>query len=328
MNTNDKYQYGIVMKKELGRYHVQVNGNLLPCTPSPRLRKVLVYPVADPSSLRPVVREVREIDSVDPVAVGDRVKIVNAGDGTGLLVEVLERKSALARCEATGPFQRHAREQVIVANLDQVAAVFAAAQPPPNWNLLDRYLVSAESMVLASLVVITKIDLAVNDSVLLDDIELYRRIGYRVLCTSILTGEGMEELRHTLTGKLTALIGKSGVGKTSLLNALQPELNHRVNQVNLRTGKGKHTTTNLEMIDLGEGCRVVDTPGMREYGLWEHDWDDLALLFPEMRAWVGRCKFGLDCSHIHEPGCAIRSAVEHGEIHPRRYQSMIKLREG
>jgi ribosome biogenesis GTPase len=271
------------------------------CELSTRLRKVLVYPTADPHSLRPVVRAVQEIRSVDPVAVGDRVAFVDREDGRGLIVDVLPRKNRLAR-QAAGV---KPLEQVIVANLDYVVAVFAAAQ--------------------AALICITKVDLARDDG-LNEEIDTYREIGYPVVLTSTVTGEGLNELRAALRGRLSVLVGKSGVGKTSLLNALQPDLGLRVNQVSRSTGKGLHTTTDLAMFPLESGGCIVDTPGMREFGLWEVDGSDLALLFPEMRPLVGACRFGLDCAHNSEPGCAIHEAVKAGKISLGRYQSYLRMR--
>jgi ribosome biogenesis GTPase len=221
-------------------------------------------------------------------------------------------------------------EQVIVANIDQVAPVFAAANPPPKWNMLDRYLVSAESLSLPSLVVITKADLAKGDGGSLDGnldqvLQEYRHIGYHVIVTSIVNGQGLDELKEALHDRITVLVGKSGVGKTSLLNALQPGLGLRVNEVSQATGKGKHTTTNMQMFSLNIGGAIVDTPGMREFGLWEAKDQDMALFFPEMKPFVGTCKFGLDCHHKNEPGCAIRKAVSEGLISSQRYQSFLGL---
>jgi ribosome biogenesis GTPase len=142
--------------------------------------------------------------------------------------------------------------------------------------------------------------------------------------TSAFTGKGIDELRRELSNRISVFVGKSGVGKTALLNALQPGLGLRVREVNQVTGKGKHTTTNLEMFPLESGGAIVDTPGTREFGLWQFE-DDLALLFPEMRPLVGKCRFGVDCQHDEEPGCAIRKAVMQGQINPRRYQSYLLL---
>jgi ribosome biogenesis GTPase len=219
-------------------------------------------------------------------------------------------------------------EQVIVSNADLVLPVFAVADPAPKWGLLDRYLVSAEAAELPPLIVINKLDLAWKHPSLEDEIEVYRRIGYPVLLVSAATGEGIEELKRALQGKLAVLVGKSGVGKTSLLNAIQPGLGLRVKAVSRsELGKGRHTTTHLEMFELGFGGALVDTPGIREFGLWDIPAEELAYLFPEMADHVGRCKFGMSCRHDREPGCAIRKAVMEGAISPYRYQSYLHLRE-
>jgi ribosome biogenesis GTPase len=165
-----------------------------------------------------------------------------------------------------------------------------------------------------------------NDGELEGALEEYARIGYPYLLTSSYTGQGIEALKDALAGKMSVFIGKSGVGKTALLNQLQPGLGLRVKEVNQATGKGRHTTTNLEMFPLDSSGAIVDTPGTREFGLWAFD-DDLALLFPEMAVLVGKCRFGLDCQHDEEPGCAIRKAVMDGRVSPQRYASLLTLRE-
>jgi ribosome biogenesis GTPase / thiamine phosphate phosphatase len=330
-------EVGVVYKKNIGSAVVHTNGRVILCSLSNRLRKQLIYAMSDGGSGHHSVRQVKELAHNDPIAVGDRVQFIATGAETGMIVEVLPRRSQMKRRSAVPMPGAHPFEQVIVANLDQVVPVFAAAQPAPKWGLLDRYLVSAESSGLPALICITKLDLAngrageVNGE-LLDAVETYRRIGYPVILTSTVTGEGLDELGAALNGRISAFLGKSGVGKTSLLNALQPGLGLRVNQVNQRTGKGKHTTTALEMFPLGEedGVRagaIVDTPGVREFGLWEVEGDDLAQHFPEMRPLVGCCRFGLDCRHDQEPGCAIRKAVTEGHISPYRYRSLQVLME-
>lgn len=327
--TRNDINTGVVYRKTIGTYHVHNDGCVIPCAISSKLRRELIYPTADPSSLRPRVMEVRGIGSVDPIAIGDRVEYINAGDGTGMIVEVLPRKSKLVRPQLDSTRrtpEQNLLEQVIVANIDQVVPVFSIAKPTPKWDLLDRYLVSAESLELPILICITKMDLSeYTDRSVMDEVREYERIGYSVAFTSAKSGEGIDRLLADLRGKLSVLIGKSGVGKTSLLNALQPGLGLRVNEVSKATGKGKHTTTYLEMFPLEFDGSVVDTPGMREFGLWRIDNSDLALLFPEMRPFVGRCKFGLDCSHTHEPKCAIKNELELGRISPRRYRSYTKL---
>jgi ribosome biogenesis GTPase / thiamine phosphate phosphatase len=325
MNTSDGSDQGVVFRKTLGHFTVHTGRRDIVCALSSRLRKQLIYPTADPTSLRHAVQEVIEIDHIDPVAIGDLVRFVDAGDGSGMITEILPRRNRLSRPATTTG--RRIFEQVIVSNADQVVPVLAAASPPPKWHLLDRYLVSAEASELPSLICVTKIDLGKGNIELEESINEYRRIGYRVHRVSSITGEGLEGFRQSLAGRISVFVGKSGVGKTSLLNAIQPGLGLRVREVSGgEQGKGLHTTTHLEMFPLDSGGAVVDTPGMREFGLWDADAVSLDQLFPEMRPLVGKCKFGLDCGHDEEPGCAIRKAVIAGEISPYRYQSYLKLK--
>ena len=313
-------QTGMVTRKLRGQYTVRTGQRDLPCSISSRLRKLLIYPMADASSLHHRVQKVEEIDVVDPVAVGDTVEFVEAGDGTGVIHEVLPRRSKLSRL-APGPTPL---EQVMVANVDQAVIVFAAAKPEPRWGLLDRYLVTAESSDLPALIVITKMDLLDADD--LEEVEIYRKIGYPVLLTSAVDGRGLEEVRAALAGKISIFMGKSGVGKSSLLNAVQPDLGLKVSAVGKgEVGKGKHTTTHLEMFPLDGGGGVIDTPGMRTFALWDVREDEMAYFFIEMRPYLGKCQFKANCMHENEPGCAIRKAVNQNRIDPRRYDSYLKL---
>lgn len=323
MNIDDENDQGVVFRKTLGHYNVHANGREIDCVLSSLLHKQLIYPTADPTSLNRRVQEVRELDHVDPVAIGDHVRYVDAGDGRGMITEILPRRNKLSR-----PAGHQAFEQVIVSNADLVLPVFAAANPTPKWGLLDRYLVSAEAADLPSLILINKLDLAWKNPSLDREVEIYRRIGYPVLLVSAVTGEGIEELKHALQGKLSVMVGKSGVGKTSLLNAIQAGLGLRVKAVSQgEQGKGRHTTTHLEMFKLDFGGALVDTPGVREFGLWNISGEELAYLFPEMADYVGQCKFGLSCRHDQEPDCTIRKAVIAGKISPQRYKSYMHLRE-
>lgn len=325
MNMNEPDDTGVVFRKKLGHYTVHNNGRELDCTLSSLIHKQLIYSTADPTSMPARVQGVRGIEHVDPIAIGDRVRYVDAGQGRGLINEVLPRLSKLSR-PAPVPGQR-VFEQVIVSNADQVIPIFAAASPTPKWGLLDRYLVAAEAAGLPSLIVITKLDLAWKNPELDAELEIYRQIGYPIHQVSSVTGEGMEELKSALHGRMSVLVGKSGVGKTSLLNAIQPQLGLRVREVSQgELGKGRHTTTHYEMFKLDFGGTLVDTPGMREFGLWDIDGDELASLFPDMAGYVGQCKFGLSCQHDREPGCAIRKAVVSGDISPHRYKSYMNLR--
>jgi len=319
---------GLVLKKSQGAYVVRANGRTMTCSISSRLRKNLIYPIAaptDPKRRGKRVQAVEEIDVVDPVAVGDAVSLTLAGDGTGVITNVLPRRNQLTRptAEASG---KHPLEQVLVANVDQVVAVFALL-PAPKWHLLDRHLVMAEAANIPALICLTKLDLVDDEFETQAEAEAYRRIGYPTVLTSAVNGAGIGELRAALSGKVSALMGKSGVGKTTLLNAVQPGLGLRVNEVNRHTGEGRHTTSHLEMFDLAFGGSVVDTPGLRLFKLWSADAGDLAELLPEMRAYVGQCKFGLKCEHIHEPGCAIKAAVENKLITSRRYASYLDMKE-
>ncbi|MBI5930284.1 MAG: ribosome small subunit-dependent GTPase A [Chloroflexi bacterium] len=321
---------GTVFKKTIGSYTVHTDAEVMVCTISSKLRKHFIYLFghSDPTSASKRVMAVDDIQAIDPIAIGDHVVLTNSDDGTGMIVEVLPRRNKLSRV-AADPKDRGSQkpmEQVIVANVDQIIPVFAAASPAPKWNMLDRYLATAEMAEIPSIVCITKMDLVDTPPV---EIEIYQQIGYPVYLTSTSEQQGLEAFRAALGGKISVFVGKSGVGKTSLLNAIEPGLGLRVNEVNQRTGKGKHTTTHQEMFPLQTGGGIVDTPGMREFGLWTSAMeDDLAYFFREMRPLIGKCQFGLGCSHTTEPGCAITEAVEQGTIAATRYHSYLKMQDG
>jgi ribosome biogenesis GTPase / thiamine phosphate phosphatase len=323
-------QQGIVVKRSTGSYNVLLGDRTLSCVLANQLRKDLIYPIAAPWSRRPVVQEVRRKEHADLVAVGDLVQVAEEADHHGIIINVLPRMNRLARRTSVPMPGAHPFEQVIAANIDQVFPVFAATKPTPKWNMLDRYLASAESLGLPSVICINKLDLVRDgDGKLEPELEAvikeYRRIGYPVVLTSTITGEGIEELRDHLRSSISVFVGKSGVGKTSLLNALQPDLGLRIKEVNQTTGKGKHTTTFVELVRLDFGGFVADTPGVREFGLWNVEEGDLAACFPEMRPYLGSCRFSSDCQHLDEPGCAIRKAVMAGQINPRRYKNYLQL---
>ncbi len=324
--------HGTVIRKSMGIYFVDTGEAVVSCSYSPPREKEPALPAPRPNRRNFVKTVARTVERGDPIAIGDVVQVDVQPGGKGRIAEVFPRRSQLSRRSAVPKPGAHPFEQVIVANADQVVPVFAAADPPPHWNMLDRYLVTAEKSHLPALICITKVDLAcggngTQDPGLPSALEEYRRLGYPVVVTSAMSGAGLDELRQALAGRLSVLVGKSGVGKTSLLNALQPGLGLRVNAVNQITRKGKHTTTNLEMFSLGFGGSVVDTPGVREFGLWDVESQDLAGFFPEMRPFLGRCRFGFGCLHDEEPGCAVRKAVMAGHILPRRYQSYLRMIE-
>nr|WP_321508947.1 ribosome small subunit-dependent GTPase A [uncultured Hyphomonas sp.] len=325
--TTDPYGYGVVYKKNLSQYHVHTNGWVIKCSLSAKLWKNFETS-GGKGGRKTRVTNTRE-KHMDPVAIGDRVRYQTADADTGMILEVLPRQNKLTRQSAKPMPGAHAFEQVIAANLDQVVPVFAAANPEPHWHMLDRYLVAAEYHELPVRIAITKMDLVRNtpaEAELLEAVERYRQIGYPVTLTSAQEDLGLEELREILTGKTSVLVGKSGVGKTSLLNAIEPGLGLRVHTVNETTGKGRHTTTHLEMFPLAASGAIIDTPGVREFGLIGLTSEDVAGCFPEMRPLLGQCQFGHSCRHEDEPGCAIRQAVMEGAISPYRYKSYLRLK--
>ena len=322
MNSNIQDDTGIVFRKTTGHYNVHAHGRELDCVLSSLIHKQLIYSTADPTSMRRHVQAVRDLDNVDPVAIGDHVRFIKTENERGMITEILSRRNKFSR-----PSSPHHFEQVIASNVDLVIPVFAAASPTPKWGLLDRYLVAAEAAGLPALILIAKFDLTKGNQELEADLEIYRSIGYPIHKVSSQTGEGIDELKGIIQGKLSVLVGKSGVGKTSLLNAIQPGLGLRVKEVSKgELGKGRHTTTHHEMFDLDFGGTLVDTPGVREFALWDVTADELAQFFPDLQSYLGQCKFGLSCNHDREPGCAIRGAVMDGLINPQRYKSYMNLR--
>jgi len=252
----------------------------------------------------------------DNLAVGDLVDVQADGGGTARILERRPRQNRFSR-RAAG---KRPVEQVLAANLDRLVAVIAAAQPKPRWRMLDRYLIQAESAGIPALVCITKADLGVPA-----EVETYRRIGYPIAITSAETGEGLGPLRDQLTGATSALVGPSGVGKTTLIGRLTGTEGRATGAVSSSSGKGRHTTCDAEMVELPDGGGIIDTPGARQFALWEIDRTDVAGCFPEIRRHRDTCRFGEDCLHAHEPDCAVKAAVRSGEIAPARYLSYLRL---
>jgi len=258
----------------------------------------------------------------DAAAVGDRVDVRLLEDGTAVIDRVHDRTRVLSR-RAPG---RRDVEQVIIANPDQAVIVFACADPDPNFRMLDRFLIVCERESIPVLICANKIDLVKRTSAKAH-FGLYHRLGYSVLYTSAETRSGVGRLRGRLKGKVSVFAGPSGVGKSSLLNAVQPGLGLHTQKVQEATGKGKHTTVVPELIPLKVGGYVADTPGLKALALWDIEPEELDAYFPEMRKRVADCAFS-DCTHMHEPGCAIIKAVEEGEIAPERYDSYLRIRIG
>lgn len=259
----------------------------------------------------------------DLAAIGDRVHVTVLKDGTGMIDEIEERRRAIIRLD---PRPQGIYQQVLLANADQAVFVFACAQPNPKLRMLDRFLVIAEKQGISALIVANKSDLVTQDQAK-NIFGIYPGLGYPVIYASARTGQGLEELRVTLTGKVNALVGPSGVGKSSLLNAMQPGLGLEVNEVSAAMKKGKHTTVVRQMFPLAGGGFVADSPGWKSLALWDTQPEELDGYFPELRDLVADCQFS-DCTHIHEPGCAVLAALKREELYPQRYESYLRLRAG
>ena len=252
------------------------------------------------------------------LSVGDHVTLEH--DATAVAIsEILPRHSTLAR---RAPGNRHL-SRVIVANIDQVVVVFAVVKPEPHRRMLDRFLVIAESNAIPARIVVNKVDLDPRADGQFAD---YERVGYPVHYTSVKKGIGLDMLAAALLGRVSALTGPSGVGKSSLLNAIYPGLDLRVGEISESVNKGRHTTVGALMHPLPDGGYVVDTPGLREVGIWGLDPGELAACFPEFRSALGACRFR-DCSHVMEPGCAVRELISTGAASRARYDSFLRLLE-
>lgn len=257
-------------------------------------------------------------------AVGDKVVLTQLKDQIGVIEKVLPRHSSFYRM---APTARGEFKQVLLANPDQICPVFSCANPLPSFRMLDRFLVIAEKQHIPILILANKIDLTEEKSAR-ELFSIYLRIGYNVLFTSAKKQIGIKELRDSLNGKISAFTGPSGVGKSSLLNQVQPNLGLKIGELKETAArKGKHTTVVRELFPLEGGGFVADMPGLRTLTLWDTEPEELDAYFPELRSLVADCQFS-DCSHISEPGCAVKKAVVEGRVHPYRYESYIRLRMG
>jgi ribosome biogenesis GTPase / thiamine phosphate phosphatase len=270
------------------------------------------------------VLKLDEITSTNPVAVGDRVsfEIESEAAATAVISEILPRHNYINRQSPRHKHQHH----IVAANLDQTLLVATLKEPKTSQGFIDRFLVAAAMYHVTPLIVFNKVDLYRQKE--LDRYEalraMYTTIGYRVLLVSAVTGQGMDELLATLTNKTTLLSGHSGVGKSSLLNTWFPGMNRKTQDVSGWSGKGQHTTTFAEMFDLPQGDQIIDTPGMREFGLVDISKQELSHYFAEMKPLLQDCQFN-NCQHYNEPGCAVKKAVQQGRIHEDRYISYLSI---
>ena len=250
------------------------------------------------------------------VAAGDRVWVRPEGQREGIIERVEPRHGVLSRTS-------RGRQHVLVANVDQLLIIASAAEPKLKPHLIDRYLVTAERNEIRPIIVVNKIDL-VDPADLQPLVGVYSQLGYRVLLVSATQGWGIDDLRGRLAGRQSVVAGQSGVGKSSLLNALQPGLGLRVQSVSAENEKGRHTTTTAELIPLAAGGYVVDTPGIRQFQLWDVIPAEVAGFFRDLRPYVSRCRYP-DCTHAHEEPCAVKDAVADGFIDARRYESYLQM---
>lgn len=298
-----EYLNGIVVRYQSGFYTIQTAGGVITCGLRGRLKR-------------------RTIQG-DVISIGDNVKITVLPEGSGVIEEIEPRATELVRLD---PTPRGEYRQILLANPDQIVTVFACASPEPHLRMLDRFLVIAEKQRLKALIIANKMDL-VGKREAKRIFEIYPPLGYRVIYTSAVTGEGVADLREALIGKISALAGPSGVGKSSLLNKVQPGLELAVQEVSGHKDRGRHTTVVRELFPLTQGGFVADLPGLRKLSLWDTQPEELDGYFPELRELVKHCQFN-DCAHFEEPGCAVIKAVEEGRVSLERYESYVRMRAG
>ena len=268
--------------------------------------------------------KIDDITSTNPVSVGDEVEIdvESETENTAMIHEIHPRRNYINRRSPRANHQHH----IIAANLDQALLLATLKEPRTSQGFIDRFLVAAEMYHVSAFIVFNKSDLYKKKEQ--DKFEqwkdIYETIGYKVLSISVTENKGIDEVKKMLQDKITLISGHSGVGKSSLLNAILPDLQLRTRDVSGWSGKGMHTTTFAEMYDLPFGGKLIDTPGMRELGLVDIDKQELSHYFPEMRNRLNNCQFN-NCLHINEPGCAIKDAVNRGEIHEDRYVSYLTI---
>jgi ribosome biogenesis GTPase len=263
----------------------------------------------------------------NPIAVGDRVlfEVEDEIENTAVITDIDPRENYIIRQSV----HKTAHGHIIAANLDQAILIATLAMPRTSLGFIDRFLVSAESFRILTTIIFNKSDI-LNDEGLAyqqEIMDMYERIGYQCISTSATEGAGVEAFEQLLDQKVTLLSGHSGVGKSTLVNAIAPDLNLRTNEVSTFANKGVHTTTFAEMFELAPNTYIIDTPGIKELGLMDTAKAEVSHYFPEMRDRLNQCRFD-NCLHYNEPGCAIKEAVAEGEIAESRYMSYLSMIEG
>jgi ribosome biogenesis GTPase len=338
---------GMVLNGAHGIYDVHTSDGVLRCTLRGKLKKAFAQAnaakpagkfqstqtrtnkyISESQTERVERIEKRDSNEVAPptrLSVGDYVVIRKLDNTTGLIEEILPRTSELSRLDA-GSNAKRSIQQTLLANLNQVVIVFATIQPEPHFSLLDRYLTICESAQLAPVICINKADLDHRPYVD-EEAELYTQLDYTVIRTSIQTQEGISQLREILKDHISLFTGPSGVGKSSLVNAIEPGMALRTGLVSDVTGKGKHTTTGSQLYPLSDGGWLADSAGIRALATWNIPPEELATCFREFRPYLGECEYS-DCTHLDEDGCAVRAAVDDELINERRYRSYSRMFTG
>jgi len=270
------------------------------------------------------VFKIDDITSTNPVAVGDEVEIEveNEGENTATITKILDRRNYINRQSPRFAHQHH----IVASNLDQSMLVATIKEPRTSLGFIDRFLVASEMYHVPAIIVFNKADLfkAKELEKFKQWKEMYEKVGYKVFLVSVKNNQGIDAVKKELADKTTLISGHSGVGKSSLLNVILPELELKTGDISGWSGKGQHTTTFAEMFELPFGGRIIDTPGMREFGLVDIDKQEVSHYFPEMRDRLNNCQFN-NCLHVNEPGCAIKDAVVEGVISEDRYVSYVNI---
>lgn len=267
---------------------------------------------------------IQGIKSTNPVAVGDYVTFSVTPEGEGLISEIAERKNYVVRRPANLSKQRH----IIAANVDQALLIVTVNYPETSTTFIDRFLATCEAYRVPAKIIINKKDLYSEEELeyMRNLMFLYEQIGYQCFAVSALTGEGVEDIRSLLSGSVSLLSGNSGVGKSSLINAVCPDFKAKTGEISEIHNKGMHTTTFSEMFELDEGSYLIDTPGIKGFGTIDFEKEEVGHFFPEIFRVSKDCRFG-NCTHVHEPGCAVIKAVEESYISQSRYNSYLSVME-
>ncbi|MCQ2280450.1 MAG: ribosome small subunit-dependent GTPase A [Bacteroidales bacterium] len=267
---------------------------------------------------------IKGIKTTNPVVVGDHVQFIIEPDGCGYITTLEPRKNYIDRKSTNLSKITH----IIAANIDRAFLVVTMKEPRTSLGFIDRFLVSAEGFRIPVCLVFNKYDIYAEEEK--KEIEalrsIYEKIGYETLCTSTVTGEGIETLRAMMAGRVSLCSGHSGVGKSAIVNAIDPSLHLKVGSISDVHSKGKHTTTFASMFPVGDGF-IIDTPGIKEFGLIQYKPEEIRDYFPEIRQFNGQCRFS-NCSHVHEPGCQVLEALENGDIAPHRYENYLNILQG